>query len=365
MESEQDALFFKQLNPGECRTYLVVSQATGEAALVDPLLEREETYRRLLAERGWQLRYVIDTHTHADHLSGGAALAEATGAIYAMHKSSPVRPVAERLSDGATLALGELTLEFIETPGHTRDSLCLRLPGKVLTGDWLFIGGAGRTDLPGGDPAAHWESLNRVIPTLPPETLIYPAHDYRNREVSSLVEERSSNPNLQPLSREAYVAWLRSLDQPTPDWMRKMLQENCAGARDPRAVPKPEDAPACMACQPTAPVGAGAIPQISVEELLQMTESAEPPFLLDVRQPDEYVGPLGHVPGAVLVPLPELATRLSELEPQRHRTVVAICRSGARSMTAAGILIEAGFRRVLNLAGGTEAWNRRGFRVER
>jgi len=358
-------LFFQQLNPGECRTYLIVSQTTGEAALVDPLLEREAEYRRLLVERGLELRHVIDTHTHADHLSGGAVLAEATGALYAMHRSSPVRPVTERLSDGATLALGELTLEFIETPGHTRDSLSIRLPGRILTGDWLFIGGAGRTDLPGGDPGEHWESLNRVIPALPSETLIYPAHDYRNRDVSSLVEEKIGNPNLRPQSREEYVAWLRSLCEPTPSWMTKMLHENCAGARDPRAVVKPDDAPACMACQPVTSVGGNMIPQILVEELRQMTESADPPFLLDVRQPDEYVGPLGHVPGAVLVPLPELAARLSELEPHRNRTVVAICRSGNRSMTAAQVLTQAGFGRVLNLAGGTQAWNERGFPVER
>ena len=107
------------------------------------------------------------------------------------------------------------------------------------------------------------------------------------------------------------------------------------------------------------------IPQILVEELRQMTESTDPPFLLDVRQPEEYVGPLGHVPGAVLVPLPELPARLSEIEPHRNRTVVAICRSGNRSMAAAQVLTQAGFGRVLNLAGGTQAWNDRGFPVER
>jgi glyoxylase-like metal-dependent hydrolase (beta-lactamase superfamily II)/rhodanese-related sulfurtransferase len=365
MSIEPQAFFFQQLNPGECRTYLIAALGTGEAVLVDPLLDRLDEYRRLLAEQRFELRYVIDTHTHADHLSAGAVLAESSGALYAMHKKTSVRPVSERLSDGATLALGDLKLEFIETAGHTRDSLSIRLPGRLLTGDWLFIGGAGRTDLPGGDPAEHWESLNRVIPALPPETLIYPAHDYRNREVSSLLEERKTNPNLRALTREAYVAWLRSLEQPTPEWMTKMLQANAAGARDPGAVTKPDDAPACMACQPTLSPGASAVPHISVEELEARRRGSEPPFLLDVRQPDEYVGPLGHLPGAVLIPLPELARRLQELEPHRQRTIVTVCRSGARSLTAANILLQAGFREVINLTGGTQAWNQRGFPVER
>ncbi len=365
MGKEHQGLFFQQLNPGECRTYLIGWEPTAEAVLVDPLLDRDQEYRQLLAEGEWKLLYVIDTHTHADHLSAGAVLAEATGALYAMHQRSPVRPVSQKLSDGSRLALGELQLEFVETPGHTRDSLSILLPGRILTGDWLFIGGAGRTDLPGGDAGEHWESLNRVIPRLAEDVLIYPAHDYRNREVSSLAEEKSSNPNLRSQSREAYVAWLRSLNQPTPEWMKKMLQANYAGAQDPRAVVKPDDAPACMVCQPVTPGGGIMIPQILVEELRQMTESTDPPFLLDVRQPEEYVGPLGHVPGAVLVPLPELPARLSEIEPHRNRTVVAICRSGNRSMAAAQVLTQAGFGRVLNLAGGTQAWNDRGFPLER
>ena len=122
-----------------------------------------DDYLKFLKENTWTLRYVIDTHTHANHISGGVLVRERTDATYVRHKKAGSNHPTERLTDGSMLALGSLTSEAIETPGHTKDSLTLKLPGAILTGDWLFIGGAGRTDLPGGDPGEHWHSLQRVI----------------------------------------------------------------------------------------------------------------------------------------------------------------------------------------------------------
>ena len=364
--SQLRSLVFRQLNPGACRTYLLGSPVNREAALIDPLLSRLESYRKLLEEESWTLRYVIDTHTHADHLSGGTALAQQTGAEYAMHKKSDVRTLARRLTDGTTLSVGGVNVDFIETPGHTKDSVSISLPGKLLTGDWLFIGGAGRLDLPGGDPGEHWESLQRVIPGLDDGVTIHPAHDYRDLTESTLGFERETNPNLGPRSKESYVAWMESMSQPTPEWMVKTVRKNLDGTIDPQVDWIPADA-ACMSV--CSPVLSGfpleSVPQVSVEDVRARQRGNVPPLLLDVREPAEYIGPLGHVPGTVLVPLGELQARLTEFDPYRARPIVTICRTGHRSLVAGGIFLEAGFADVSSMAGGTEAWQQKGYPTER
>jgi glyoxylase-like metal-dependent hydrolase (beta-lactamase superfamily II)/rhodanese-related sulfurtransferase len=361
MTSAEDVIV-RQLNEGACRTYLVASAGARDAALVDPVLASTDRYLQVLHEEGWQLRWLIDTHTHADHLSGCRFLAERTGAEYAMHRKAGARHVSTRLSDGSTLKVGDVVLEAIETPGHTKDSLTLRVPGRVLTGDWLFIGGAGRTDLPGGDPGEHWDSLVRVIPSLDESTVVLPGHDYNGRTDSVLGVERRTNVHLQERSREEYVAWLSAAAEPTPGWMVETLRANNAGTVDPNLRLAPPDAAAVCAVGP-----APEVPQVSVDEVKRRLDSLDPSaqLLLDVRQPEEYTGELGHVPGAVLVPLRELRARVEEIASHRAGTVITICRSGNRSARAAAILRDAGFVNVLNMTGGTLAWRDRAFPIER
>jgi glyoxylase-like metal-dependent hydrolase (beta-lactamase superfamily II)/rhodanese-related sulfurtransferase len=357
-------LVFEQLNPDACRTYFLGSPETKEAALVDPVLGATEEYLRYLEKGGWRLRYVIDTHTHADHLSGGRLLSQRTGAEYAMHRKAGSKHASIRLTDGSTLSLGGTTLEAIETPGHTKDSITLKLPGRILTGDWLFIGGAGRTDLPGGDPADHWESLNRVIPSVDESTLVYPGHDYHGKRESVLREEKRTNSNLEPRGRDEYVAWLSSMRRPTPDWMIETVRANNEGPTDPSLNFMPQDAVSACMCEPAPALG---LPELSVEDVRNLVAAGGDPgrLLLDVRQPDEYSGELGHVPGAILIPLPELPERLSEIESYKGKKVIAICRSGSRSAKAAVLLKDAGFEDVWNMTGGTLAWREKGFPVER
>ncbi len=205
-------MLFRQLNDTACKTYLVASESAAEATLVDPLLGREDHYLGVLKELGLKLRFVVDTHVHADHLSGAAALRDRTGADHVMHRNSKVSEGNLRVEEGQDLELGDLRMGFLHTPGHTQDSLTLRLPDRILTGDFLFLGegGAGRTDLPGGDPGDHWDSLQKLA-SFPDDLLIFPGHDYHHRTHSTLAEQRRGNPRLQPRSREAYVAWLRDL----------------------------------------------------------------------------------------------------------------------------------------------------------
>jgi glyoxylase-like metal-dependent hydrolase (beta-lactamase superfamily II)/rhodanese-related sulfurtransferase len=359
-----EKIVFEQLNPDACRTYFLGSPGTKEAALVDPVLGATEEYLKVLENGGWSLRYVIDTHTHADHLSGGRLLSLRTGAEYAMHRAAGSKHASLRLTDGSTLPLGGLTLEAIETPGHTRDSITLKLPGRILTGDWLFIGGAGRTDLPGGDPGEHWESLMRVIPSIEETTLVYPGHDYHGKRESVLLEEKRTNENLAPRGREEYVHWLSSMKRPTPEWMIETVRANNNGPTDPSLNLMPQDAVSACMCEPAPSLG---LPALSVEDVRGLVGSGRESglLLLDVRQPDEYVGDLGHVPGAILIPLPELPSRISEIEGYRKKKVIAICRSGSRSAKATALLKDAGFEDIWNMTGGTLAWREKGFPVER
>ena len=361
---KKEDLVFEQLNPDACKTYLVGSPESREAALVDPVLGATEEYLKVLDKDGWSLRYVIDTHTHADHLSGGLLLSQRTGAEYAMHRKAGSKHASLRLSDGSTLPLGGTILEAIETPGHTKDSITLKLPARILTGDFLFIGGAGRTDLAGGDPGDHWESLHRVIPKLDEATLIYPGHDYQGRRESVLREEKRTNANLEPRGREEYVSWLSSMRRPTPDWMIETVRANNEGPTDTSLNFMPADEVSACMCEPAPALG---LPELSVEDVRRLVASGGESgrLLLDVRQPDEYAGELGHVPGSILIPLPELPARLSEIERYRNKKVIAICRSGSRSAKATVLLMDAGFQDVWNMTGGTLAWREKGFPLER
>jgi len=354
---------FAQLNDSNCKTYLVGCPHTKEAALVDPLVSSVDTYLSVLEKGDWKLRFVIDTHTHADHVSGGRLLRERTGADYVMHKKAGSQPSNRRVTDGSSLTLGSLTIEAIDTPGHTKDSVTIKIPGRILTGDWLFIGGAGRTDLPGGDAGEHWDSLSRIIPTLDDTTVIYPGHDYQNHTESSMGDERRNNVNLKPArTREDYVSWLDKLSQPTPEWMIDTVRANNEGVTDPSVNFMPEGAESACMCQP--PTASAGLTAISVGELHDLAPAADR-LLLDVREPAEFTGELGHVPGATLIPLGQLPARLEEIGDYRNKTVVAICRSGGRSARACGILVDAGFSDVRNMTGGTLAWNEKGYTMER
>ena len=355
---------FLQMNEGPCRTYFIGADESRDAAIVDPLIARVDDYLQFAKDGGWNVRYAIDTHTHADHVSGARLLQERGDVEVLMHKKAAAKFPTARMTDGSDVRLGdgELRIQAIETPGHTRDSISLLAGGKLMTGDWLFIGGAGRTDLPGGNSGEHWDSLSRVIPTLDEQTTIHPGHDYQDKHESVLAHEKKTNVNLEPRSRDDYVRWLAAMTQPTPPWMIETVKANNEGSLDPSADFMPEGAESACMCQP-AP--AGAIPSISVTEVHALGDERHQALLLDVREPDEYVGPLGHVPGATLIPLGQLGSRLDELEAHRDQTVIAICKSGGRSARATALLLDAGFTRVLNMTGGTLAWRAAGYDTDR
>ncbi|HKS16728.1 MAG TPA: MBL fold metallo-hydrolase [Planctomycetota bacterium] len=344
-------LDFRSFASGGCRTYLVRPRLSAEVALIDPGINQVDDFLRLLEREALRLTHVVDTHTHADHISAAASLADKTGCAYVMHADAPARCVTDRVSDGATIELAGVKMKVIHTPGHTRDGICLSFAGAVLTGDTLFLddGGAGRDDLPGGDPGEHYDSLQRIL-TLPESTTVLPAHDYRDRPPSELARQKRSNPHLRPRSKEEFVAYLKGLCLGPAEWMNEVLKANYSCSRDPRAVEIPTEVNACEV------MGSGPSTGITPVELRQRLKSKEAPVLLDVREIPELSGDLGHIPGITHIPLGRLGARVGELEPDRDREIVVICRSGVRAAAAAKFLAQAGFPKVEVLAGGMMRW---------
>jgi glyoxylase-like metal-dependent hydrolase (beta-lactamase superfamily II) len=217
---------FEILQPdGGCRSYLIADPESKQAIIVDPLRERVDDYLDLLTAKRYQLVYTVETHTHADHLSGSPRLKDLTGARMLMHAASPAICVDRGLSDGDTIELGKLKIDVIATPGHTHDSVCLVLPDRVLTGDTLLIGGCGRTDLPTGDAMALFHSLKRLL-DLPDDTGVFPAHDYDGRRASTIGRERKQNPRLKIASAEEFSGSMKKMQLPTPPNLGEVLQTN-------------------------------------------------------------------------------------------------------------------------------------------
>jgi glyoxylase-like metal-dependent hydrolase (beta-lactamase superfamily II)/rhodanese-related sulfurtransferase len=314
--------------------------------------ENISRYLAFLAYQQLRLDGIVDTHTHADHPTASFQLRDLTQARLIMHRRAPVPAVDQHVEQGDTIEVGGSTLEVLYTPGHTPDSISLYAGDRVYTGDVLLIGGTGRADFAGGDAGQQYDAVTQKLFALPDETLVYPAHDYRGNTHSTIGQEKKTNPRIAGRTREQYVALMASLNFPMPDKIQEVLQPNQSAIDDDKT--KFPDL-----------TELNKVRQLAAPEVHAMLESTSPPLLLDVREPNEYCGELGHIPGSVLVPLRELAARVGELEAQRDRQIVAVCRSGVRSTTAAAMLYGLGFERVYNLKDGMIDWNDRRLPVER
>jgi glyoxylase-like metal-dependent hydrolase (beta-lactamase superfamily II)/rhodanese-related sulfurtransferase len=326
-ESTTVALGLHQMRAESCFAYLIEDPGTREAALVDPRADRVAAYLRELEERGLRLRFVIETHTHADHLSGAAELRARTGAEILLSEWARSEVATRRLRDGDRMTLGSHTIEIIASPGHTDDSVSLLVNGAILTGDALLIGGAGRTDFQNGSPEALHETLHRRFALLPGDLTVYPGHDYAGRTHSTLAQERQTNPLLQIADRNAFVSALRSGPQAKPANMDAIVAANIHGVRP--------------------------SPRITVEELGRALGGQQAPLVVDVRMPAEYRSV--HLDPSVSMPLDEISRRRGELP--RDRDLVLVCRTGARARLAAEELTDL---RTRVLEGGLVGWQEAG-----
>jgi sulfur dioxygenase len=351
-------LVFRQLFDPQSSTYtyLLADGKSGAAVIIDPVFEQVRRDAALIGELGLRLEYALETHVHADHVTGAFLLQRRTGCRIALSAKSGAAGADRYLVHDDVVQFGGRSLSVRATPGHTDGCLTYVLDDRSMafTGDCLLIRGSGRTDFQQGDPHRMYRSIHDQIFTLPDSCLLYPAHDYRGLTVTSVGEERRFNPRLGgEIGEEDFTGYMQNLGLAHPKKIDIAVPANLKCGR-PDSDPDLGDTPSWAPLRYTF----AGIWEIDPHGLEECAETVQ---ILDVREPDEFAGPLGHVPGAVLIPLGELAQRSGELD--RARPIVALCRAGSRSAQATVILQQAGFSQVANLAGGMLRWRAEGHAV--
>ncbi|MBI2783232.1 MAG: MBL fold metallo-hydrolase [Gammaproteobacteria bacterium] len=351
-------LIFRQLFDQESSTYtyLLGDSDTGAAVLIDPVFEQARRDTALIAELGLKLTAVLDTHCHADHVTSAWLLKQRTGADILIAANSGVEGADRYLRQGEHVQFGARYLEVRETPGHTNGCLSYVLDDESIafTGDALLIRGCGRTDFQQGDAGRLYRSIHTQIFSLPDATRLYPGHDYHGLTVTSVGEEKRYNPRCGGQISEAdFAGYMNNLNLAHPKKIDIAVPANLKCGRPETGV-VPDDAPHWAPLTYTF-AGLWEIDPRWLEEHLEAVQ------VLDVREPDEFEGPLGHIPGAQLIPLGTLSARIAEIA--TDKPVVTVCRSGGRSAQATVLLQRAGIERVANLTGGMLRWRAGGHTV--
>jgi glyoxylase-like metal-dependent hydrolase (beta-lactamase superfamily II)/rhodanese-related sulfurtransferase len=346
-------LFRQLLDPDTCTyTYLLADEETGEAVLVDPVREQVDRDVRLLEELGLRLVYALETHVHADHVTGGGQLRRRLGCRLVVGGRSGVLTADVQVGKGDTIRFGRHRLEVRETPGHTDGCVtyvCHR-GGMAFTGDVLLIRGCGRTDFQQGNARTLYQSVHSEILSLPEATRLYPGHDYNGQTVTTVAEEKRFNPRLgSAKGLEDFLDLMSRLDLAYPSRMLEAVPANMAsGVTEPEQV-----SPSTLESDRWAPVQrtASGVPVVSTEWLAAHRTELR---LVDVREHIEFCGPLGHIEGAELVPLAALSETAREWD--RDEPVVTLCTHGTRSGKAALMLQDQGFIKVVSLHRGMTGW---------
>ena len=336
-------------------TYLLADSATKDAVLIDTVFEQHERDVALLRELGLTLRYTLDTHVHADHVTGAWLMRRATSSQICVAKASGAAGADRYLDHGDVVRVGALEIEARATPGHTSGCMSFVLADHSIafTGDALLIRGAGRTDFQQGDPRELFRSVHEQLFSLPAECMLYPGHDYSGRTVTTVAEERAHNPRLGDGAREEdFAAYMENLGLAHPKKMKEAVPANlkCGELAEGEAVPTLPD------WGPVVRTFAGVL-EVDPEWVYSHRGEV---LLVDVREKQEIESsPLGMIEGSEVVPLSVLRDRLADMK--QDRPVIAVCPAGARSAQAALILEKAGFPRVANLPGGLFRWLEFGF----
>lgn len=344
-------LIFRQLFDAQSSTYsyLLADSDRRAAVLIDPVFEQVRRDAALISELGLSLMWTLETHVHADHVTGGWMLSKRTGSQIAISKVSGAEGAQRYLEDGDKIQFGDRHLNVWSTPGHTDGCVTYVLDDRSMafTGDCLLIRGCGRTDFQQGDPETMYRSVHEKILSLPDTALLYPGHDYRGLTVTSVAEEKAFNPRLGgELSAGDFAGYMDNLGLPHPAKIDVAVPANLKCGQ-------PEDGTAPDTDQTWAPLffTFGGIWEVHPQWVFENRGEVE---ILDVREPDEFDGPLGHIDGARLVPLGDLADAAGDLPVEKP--IVAVCRAGGRSARATQILAKAGIERTANLTGGMLRW---------
>ncbi|MDP2341986.1 MAG: MBL fold metallo-hydrolase [Deltaproteobacteria bacterium] len=357
-------MLFRQLFEPQTSTYtyLLADDETKQAVLIDPVRETIDRDVKLIEEFGLTLRFVLETHVHADHITSAGPLRERFGAETVVSKAGGAPCADKPVVDGDVLEFGRHRIEVRATPGHTDGCVTYVLRDgavtRAFTGDALLIRGCGRTDFQQGDARKLYRSVHNKVFTLPDDTLVYPAHDYQGRTVTTVAEEKKLNPRLGgAVDEDAFVAIMANLKLAAPKQIEQAVPANLkCGMPEGR---QPQAAGAPVEAGRWAPVErvAGGVPEVTVGWVSE-TSTSGAYRLVDVREPDELLPEphgLGHIAGVTALPLATLidATRSWD----RDAPIVLVCRSGNRSGRAARSLEAAGFTRVASMRGGMLAWS--------
>ena len=340
-------MIFRQLFDSVSGTYsyLLASRAGGEALILDPVLEKADRYCQLLRELDLRLVKAVDTHLHADHVTGLGELRDRTQCITIMGEQSKADVVSMRVSDGDKVMIEGLSLDVMYTPGHTDDSYSYLMGDRVFTGDTLLIRGTGRTDFQNGSSRAQYESIFNRLLKLPDETMVFPAHDYKGDTVSTIGEERRYNPRLQVRSVDEYIELMANLKLPNPKMMDVAVPANMHVGLHQEELAK----------QGLALSARDAINSLGRPDIL----------LVDLRETSERAKH-GTISGALHAPYPGIAESLKpggmlrEVAAATGRRVVFFCAFGERSAMAVAAAKSAGLANTAHIEGGIDAWKKAG-----
>src|SRR4030081_111270 len=340
-------MIFRQLFDGVSGTYtyLLASRRGGEAMILDPVIEKGDRYLQLIAELALHLVKAVDTHLHADHVTGLGALRDRTRCITVMGEQTRADVVSMRVAEGDRVTIEGIALDVLYTPRHTDDSYSFVMDDRVFTGDTLLIRGTGRTDFQNGDARAQYDSIFNRLLKLPDETLVFPAHDYKGDTVSTIGEEKRFNPRLRVRSIDEYVELMGKLKLPNP----KMMD-----------VAVPANLHVGLHQEELAKQGLALNAREGIESL------GRPDILLvDLRENSERVKH-GTLPGALHAPYPGIDESLApggmwrEVAAASGRRIVFFCAFGERSAMAVAAAKDAGLVNTAHIAGGIDAWKKAG-----
>jgi glyoxylase-like metal-dependent hydrolase (beta-lactamase superfamily II)/rhodanese-related sulfurtransferase len=340
-------MMFRQLFDSVSGTYsyLLASRAGGEALILDPVLEKVDRYCQLLRELDLRLVKAVDTHLHADHVTGLGELRDRTHCVTIMGEQSKADVVAMRVTDGDRVMIEGLGLDVMYTPGHTDDSYSFLMGDRVFTGDTLLIRGTGRTDFQNGNARAQYDSIFGRLLKLSDETLVFPAHDYKGDTVSTIGEERRFNPRLQVRSVDEYVELMGNLKLPNPKMMDVAVPANMQVGLHQDELKK----------QGRALSARDAIESLGRPDIL----------LVDLRESSERAKH-GTLTGALHAPYPDIDKSLQpggmlrEVAAATGRRIVFFCAFGERSAMAVAAASKAGLTNTAHITGGIDAWNKAG-----
>ncbi|MDD2731536.1 MAG: MBL fold metallo-hydrolase [Candidatus Omnitrophica bacterium] len=323
---------FKQFIAGSCYSYILSSK--GEALVIDPHISLLDEYSEYLKKNRLMLKFIIDTHTHADHFSLASVLKKKFGAQVLMHEKATSSVADRRLKDNEQVAIGSSSFKVIYTPGHTDDAISLYGENKLFSADVLLIGSVGRTDFQNGSPESMFDTLQK-LKALPRETVIFPGHDYNEKRSSTLAKEKGENPFLKEADKETFVKNMRSKVIPKPFNIDNIIRVNQKGE-------------------------AAALEMIAPRDALVIIEKDPQAKLLDVRSALEFSEV--HIKNSINIPIDMFPAKINDLS-QSIQSYIVLCRTGNRSPMAADMLIQSGIHGVKVMQGGMTRWQKEGLPV--